>query len=105
MGVAMSSHVDIEVDQVWTAGRVLDGEAQLLGRLALGRDVRCLAGVDVATGLHPDAQTLVEMQDRAAPPDDDARRSDVGGPGMLVAGCGQAAQLGQEALPGRHLTW
>ena len=78
MRVAERRLVDVEVDQTWTGDGVLDREAELLGRLALRGDGRCLAGVDVAAGLHPDAEPLVEVQHRAAPADDDARRRDVG---------------------------
>ena len=104
MRVAEGRLVHVEVDQERTGGGVLDRQAQLLGRLAQRRLVGGLAGVDVAAGLHPDAEALVPVQHRAAAADDDARRGDVGRVGVLVAGRGEPAQLGQEALPGRHLT-
>ena len=83
---------------------VLDGEAELLGGLAPGGLAGGLAGVDVPAGLHPDPQALVPVQHRAAPPDDDARGRDVRRARVLVAGVGQTAQLGQEALARRDLT-
>jgi len=104
MGVAEGGLVHVDVDEQRAAGWMLDAQAQLLGRLTPGRRGRGLAGVDVAAGLHPDAEPLVEVQDRAAPAHHDARRGDVGRVGVLVARRGQPGELREEALAGGGLT-
>ena len=102
MGVPVRRLVHIEMEQQRTGRRVRDGETELLGRLAQRSLVRCLARVDVATGLHPDAELLVAVEHGTAPPDDNARRRHVGRAGVLVAGRAEPAELGQEALLGQR---
>ncbi len=79
-------------------------QAQLLDGLSPGGHGRRLPGVDVAAGLHPAGETLVQMQDRAPAADDDGRRGDVHGVGLLVERIVEAIELGQEAVLGRDLT-
>jgi hypothetical protein len=57
----------------------------------------------VPAWLHPAAETFVEMEGRAAAADHNARRGDMHGPGLLVAGIVEAIELEQEALPGSDL--
>ncbi len=104
MRVGVGRLVDVEMDEERARGGMLDGETQFLGGLAQRGGGRGLARVDVAAGLHPDAEPLVPVQDGAAAPDHDARRGDVGRAGVLVTRGVEQAELGQEALPGRHLT-
>ena len=90
--------VDVEVEQARPTRRVGHGQAQLLFGLAPGGDRGRLPGVDVPSGLHPAAETLVEVEHRAPPAHDHGRGGDVRGVGVLVGGIGQAVELGQEAL-------
>ena len=78
-------------------------QPELLDRLAPGGLGWRLAGVDVAAGLHPAAETLVEVEDRAPGAHDDGRRGHVGGVGVLVVGIVEAVELGQEARLGVDL--
>jgi len=63
------------------------------------------AGVDVAAGLHPAAEALVQVQHSAAAPDHNARRRDMGGIGVLVVRIAQALELAEEARLGRLLAF
>ena len=99
MDMAVGRLVHVEVDQERAAVGVGHVQTELLGGLAQCGRLRRLAGVDVAAGLHPDAEAPVEVEHRAAAPDHDARGRHVGRAGVLVAGLGQAGQLAQEALP------
>jgi hypothetical protein len=58
----------------------------------------------VPARLHPAAETFVEMEDRAAGADDNGRRGDMHGAGLLAARIVEAIELGQEALLGSDLT-
>ena len=100
--VAVGGLVDVEVEQQRTRRGMLDRETELLGGLAQRRVFGTLAGVDVAAGLHPDAEPLVPVQHRAAAADHDARRGHVDRAGVLVAGRTEAVELGEEALLGHH---
>ena len=103
MEVAVRRVVHVEVNQPRATVGVGHVQAELLGGLAERGRLRRLAGVDVATGLHPDAEAPVPVEHRAAPPDHDARGRHVRRAGVLVARRSQAAQLAQEAVLGRHL--
>ena len=104
VGVAACGGVDVEVDEERPGTRVLDREPELLNGLAPRRRGRRLPGVDVAAGLHPDAETLVEVQYGAARTDHDPRCGDVGGIGVLVARSGEPVQFGQKARLGARLS-
>jgi hypothetical protein len=58
----------------------------------------------MASRLHPAAETLVDVEDRAPAADDNGRRRHVGRVGVLIAGINQTVQLGQEFLLGGNLS-
>jgi hypothetical protein len=103
MGVACGRLVDIEMDEAGAIVGMADHQACLLFRLPKGGIPRGLLRVDVATGLHPAVEALVEMEDGAPSPHDDGRSGQVDGVGVLVERSGQAVQRAQNQFLGPDL--
>ena len=95
MGVAERRLVDVEVQQPRPFLGVPDLKAQLLLRFAASGGGWGLTGVDVPSGLHPAAEALVEVEDRAAGAHHQGRRGEMGRVGVLVGGIGQPVELEQ----------
>ena len=87
VGVASGAWVDVNVDQ---GGLILDrqqAEAGLLLSLP-ERSLRwALAIINVATGLDPDAEAAMTVEDRSTHPDDERRAREVDLAGCLVKRC------------------
>lgn len=96
VGVAAGAGVNVDMHQTRPAPRVVDGEAGLLPGFPMGRGGGGLASLDVASRLQPQPQPAMEVQDYAAGADDDGRRGDVGGIGVLVEGTGEPGDLLQQ---------
>ena len=75
--VAECGLVHVEMQEERSGGGMLDGRPSSSMASRRAAMAGCLAGVDMAAGLHPDAQALVPVQHRPPWPDHDARRGDV----------------------------
>ena len=93
MGVALRPWVDVDVHE----HRAAAGETGLLDDLTHGRLLRRLACVDVSSGLQPQAETAVQMQEDATRTGDDRRRGHVRRVGVFVERPVQSVELGEEA--------
>jgi hypothetical protein len=96
MGVTVRGRVNVHVKQPRTPGRMGELQPRLFFRLAESRVVWHLTGLEVTAGLHPTAEALVEMEDRAARPDHHCRAGHMHRIRILVEGLLQPFELLQD---------
>jgi hypothetical protein len=102
--MAFCGEVHVQVDQLRPVRWVADRQPGLL----LGLPERCvprgLPRIEVAAWLQPDTEPLVQVEDRAPLAAHNRRPCHVDEVGVAIEGVSQAVELGQETLPGRHLS-
>src|SRR3954452_199740 len=101
--VLMTPGRQVNVDMHRTGGDRHRQQTGLLHRLPRSRGEQVLAGVDVTTRLDPDAESLVQVQQDAAWTDDDGRRGQMHGVGVLVEGTRQPVELGSDSQQRQRL--
>jgi len=101
--VAAAAGMDVDMDELRPAGRVVEGQAGLLLGLPEGAGGEVLPRLEVAAGLDPDPESPVEEQQHPRGPGDDGRGRDVRRVGVLVEGSVQPRQGGVEGGERRSL--
>src|ERR1700722_7942697 len=98
MGVTVGRRVDVDVQQSRPALGMRELETGLLLGLTKGRVVRQLASLEVATGLHPTTEALVQVEDRPSRPGDYRRSGHVDRTRLLVERAVEPVELEEDPL-------
>lgn len=83
------SRVNVDMNELWSVVRVRNHETELFHRLAHRGNGGFFAGVNVATRLQPQPESLVHVQRHTAATDHDRRRGHVPHIGVLVVRVGE----------------